>query len=114
MKLQNVFGFLGGAFGLVNVGFDLFSVRGMRNDIKEQASRTEALFRDQASRIDAQTSRADALITAQASRTDAIFAALLEERRLQAEASREAHERFFRLLEEVKSIKRNMDKRDIM
>jgi hypothetical protein len=91
MILGPIFTFIGGALGLVGIGYDIWIVRNLRDDFKTKMDAIKAIT----------------------SRTDAHYAALLEERRLLAEASRRADERyvedskrFFSLLEEVKDIKR--------
>jgi hypothetical protein len=98
MMLVNIITLLGGALGLVGIGYNICTLRELKDYMKAQGSR-----------LDAQGSRTDAL----GSRTDALYAALLEERKLQAKASKKADERsfeesqrYFGLLEEVKDIKR--------
>jgi regulator of protease activity HflC (stomatin/prohibitin superfamily) len=87
---------------LVTIGWDVWSLKDLKDDVKTIKEDMKAQGIAQASRADAQATRTDA----QATRTDALYTALLDERKLQAEASKKADERYFGLLEEVKDIKR--------
>jgi hypothetical protein len=80
---------------VAGIGYDIWSGRDLKDDVKT--------IKDD---VKAQASRTDAQASVQGIRFETLFTALPEERKLNAEAFKKADEKYFRLLEEVKDVKR--------